>query len=478
MLALRLTRGARLAVQLRRLLVAAASAGTGFLLLSALGHAMSHPEAPGGSALRLAWCAAPLAATVYFAVAVARTDPGTRPRPGLSAIGLGPGRLMAVAATTTALSCTLGSMLALLVFLHLRGDLTGMPFDGAATDALAPGQPLPVPAALTLLALVPLAASATVALLLRPRETRPAPADTGARGRRYGRFGAYGLATRETFGAYGRYGRFATARPAAAGGQEAQPAGALVTGAARPAGGRPTGGAPSEAGAPPAPESDPTPAAPTDGTLHTPEDLLGRPDRPGPTGNTATLPWGITVLAAGLAVETYAARTATGTGAPAAGVLVGWALTALGLALAGPGLTHLCGRLLQAARPGALRLLAGRVLMEEADRVGRPLGVVCAVASAAYAAARVYPTDDRAAFGPLSTLGALVVAGCAVATLLTAAVEAKQARADTTAALLRLGAPAGMLRGAAAVRAGALLALFGPLTLVVAELAALPLSGS
>ncbi|WP_443044621.1 hypothetical protein [Streptomyces sp. DHE17-7] len=92
MLALRLTRAARLAVQLRRLLVASASAGTGFLLLCALGHALTHPDAPGASSLRLAWCAAPLAATVYLAVAVARADPGTRPRPGLSAIGLGPGR--------------------------------------------------------------------------------------------------------------------------------------------------------------------------------------------------------------------------------------------------------------------------------------------------------------------------------------------------------------------------------------------------
>lgn len=144
MLALRLTRGAHPAVQLRRLLVAAASAGTGFLLLCTLGYAMSHPDDPAGSMLRLAWCATPLAATVHFAVAVARTDPATKPRPGLSAIGLGPTRLMAVTATTTALSCTLGSMLALLVFLHLRGDLTGMPFDGAASEFLAAEDPLPL----------------------------------------------------------------------------------------------------------------------------------------------------------------------------------------------------------------------------------------------------------------------------------------------------------------------------------------------
>lgn len=67
------------------------------------------------------------------------------------------------------------------------------------------------------------------------------------------------------------------------------------------------------------------------------------------------------------------------------------------------------------------------------------------------------------------------MAGCTVATLLTAAVEAKHARADTTAALLRMGAPTTVLRGAALLRAGALLAAFGPLTWVVAELAAAPL---
>ncbi|MZG16665.1 hypothetical protein GTY44_24795, partial [Streptomyces sp. SID5914] len=160
--------------------------------------------------------------------------------------------------------------------------------------------------------------------------------------------------------------------------------------------------------------------------------------------------------------------------APSAGVLIGWALTALGLALAGPGLTHLCGRLLQAARPGALRLLAGRVLMEESHRIGRPLGVVAAVAAAAYVTATVYDGDGPA-FGPLGTLGAVIVAGCTVATLLTAAVEARHARADTTGALLRLGAPPATLRAAATVRAAALLALFGPLVLVVAVLAALPL---
>jgi hypothetical protein len=460
-LALRLTRGSHPAVQLRRLLLAAASAGTGFLLLCTLGYAMSHPDAPAASVLRLAWCATPLAATVHFAVAVARTDPATKPRPGLSAIGLGPGRLMAISATTTALACTLGSMLALLFFLHLRGDLTGMPFDGAASEFLAADEPLPLPAALTLLALVPLFASVSVAVVLRPRDTKR-PASTKGDTRSYGRFGAYGRSgTREAFGAYGRFGAHLPTGGrgnAEEDGRTAQPEPSTAAEAA-------TGPEPTT-GASPVPAPDPDPARP-----------------PAPRDVPKGFPWGVAMLAAGRAVEAYTSRAGNNdslsmpgghAGAPA-GVLAGWALTALGLALAGPGLTHLCGRLLQSVRPGGLRLLAGRVLMEEATRIGRPLGVVCAVASGAFAMTALYDTNAPS-FGPLTTLGALLVTGCTVATLLTAAVEAKQARADTTAALLRLGAPATMLRSAAALRAGALVALFGPLTLVVAELAALPLA--
>ncbi|MGX1117672.1 hypothetical protein RKD37_003035 [Streptomyces ambofaciens] len=478
MLALRLTRIAHLAVHLRRLLVAVASAGTGFLLLCALGHALSHPDAPGASALRLAWCAAPLAAAVYLAVAVARTDPGTRPRSGLSAIGLGPGRLMAVSATTTALSAALGSVAALLAFLYLRGSLTGRPPSGrVAADALAVGQSLPAPAVLTLLVLTPALASAAVAHTLRPRDPRPA-ASPAPRG--YGRFGAYGWGkARETFGAYGRYG----ARTAAAAGSRAAAAvpadSRAAAAAAVPAGSRAAGAARVGAGgALQTQASDHHPPAPTDVTTQTLDAAPAPETEPTPRPqNTTALPWGIAILTAGLTVETYtgnAAGAPTPGTAPSAGVLIGWALTALGLALAGPGLTHLCGRLLQAARPGALRLLAGRVLMEESQRVGRPLGVVAAVAAAAYVTTTVYDGDGPG-FGPLSTLGALLVAGCTVATLLTAAVEARHARVDTKDALLRLGAPPATLRAAAAVRAAALLALFGPLVLIVAVLAALPL---
>jgi len=414
-LALRLARGARPAVQLRRFLVAAASAGTGFLLLCTLGFAMGHPHESSGAVTRLAWCLAPLATTVQFAVAVARTDPATRPRPGLFAIGLGPARLMLLAAISTAVSCTLGSLIALLCVLHLRGDLSGLPFDGEASELLAGNQPLPLAATITLLALVPIAASVASALSLRPRGGRQSGART-----------TFGTGTQ---------------------------AGATEAGGSAPGDARPDAPGPPE--------------------------LPYLAPGPTPTG----LPWGVAVLTAGLAVETYASRSgpASGPALPglhaggSAGVLIGWALTTLGLAMAGPALTHLSGRLLQAVRPGAVRLLAGRILMEEAGRIGRPLGVVCAVASGAYAMAALY-ADARPEIGPLTVLGLLIVAGCAVGTLLTAAVEARQDRADTTAALLGLGTPATLLRGAAALRAGALLAVLGPLTWAIAGLAAVPLT--
>ncbi|QNE79134.1 hypothetical protein F0344_08635 [Streptomyces finlayi] len=372
---------------MRRLLVAAASAGTGFLLLCTLGYASGHPAQATGSVLRLLWCLVPLAATVQFAVAVARTDPGHRPRTGLSAIGLGPVRLSVLAAVSTAVSTTLGSMVALLFFLHLRGDLTGLPFDGNAAELLGADAPLPLAAALTLLALVPVASALASALALRARPLTPATGTSEAA-------------------------------------EEARPSLA-------------------------------------------------------PTG----LPWGVALTAAGLAVEAYASQGAAGSPFPLpgrldatpAGVLAGWTLTAIGLAMAGPGLTHLCGRLLQAVRPGAVRLLAGRVLMDESRRIGRPIGVVCAVLSGVFAAAELYGTGPRP-FGPLTALGAALVLGCTTATLLTSVLEARQSRAETADALLRMGAPASALRSATALRAGALLAVFAPLTWAVAALAALPLT--
>lgn len=156
-------------------------------------------------------------------------------------------------------------------------------------------------------------------------------------------------------------------------------------------------------------------------------------------------------------------------------MLAGWTLTAIGLAMAGPGLAYLCGRLLQAVRPGAVRLLAGRVLMNEARRIGGPLGVVCAVLSAVAAAHALYGTAPRP-FGPLTELGAVLVLGCTTATLLTSALEVRQDRTRTAQALLTLGAPASALRAATALRAAVLLLVFAPLTWLIAELAALPLT--
>src|SRR5690606_19017359 len=309
-LALRLTRGARPAVHLRRLLVTTASAGTGFLLLCALGHALGGTAEPPASALRLAWCAAPLAATVYLAIAVARTDPATRPRPGLSAVGLGPARLMLGSATTTAPACPLGATVALLVFLHLRGHLTGLPFDGDGTDFLAAGQPLPVPATLTLLALVPLTASASVATALRPREARPPATGPGARG--FGRFGAYArTAEKETFGAYARFGKHlaSAGRPRRPPGAEHAAGGtatATVAAAGAPAGTVGTAGAPAGAAGAAVGTAEASGAGGDAGA--TPTTVAPVTPLAAPSG----LPWGIAVLAMGLAVEALTSPSGTG----------------------------------------------------------------------------------------------------------------------------------------------------------------------
>ncbi|MFJ8014729.1 hypothetical protein [Streptomyces sp. NPDC096339] len=356
MLAFRLARGSRPLVQLRRLLVAAASAGSGFLLLYVLQDAVVRPA---GSFPRLLWALVPLAATVHFAVAVARTDPATRPREGLDAAGLGPVRLVLVAAISTAVACTLGGTLALAAFLHLRGDLSGLPFDGAGARLLHAEQPLPVAAALTLLAVIPLTASAATALALRPRPS----------------------------------------------------------------------------------------LAPQTG-----------------------LPWGIALTACGLAVQAYAGRSGEGT-------LTGWSLTAVGLALAGPGLAYACGALVQAVRPGALRLLAGRALQEEAPRLGPPLGVLCAVGAGALTAPALPDGGGMLVpLGPLTGPAAALVAACAAATLLTSAVEARQTRAAARETLTGMGAPAKVLRTAASLRATALVAVCLPLSWGVAQLTSLALT--
>ncbi|MBQ0984424.1 hypothetical protein KBZ10_07795 [Streptomyces sp. F63] len=401
MLALRLARGAGPAVQSRRLAVAAASAGVGFLLLSSLGQAAAHPAGAGASALRLLWSALPLAATVQLAVAAARADHGTGPRRNLYAAGYGPARLALLAAASTVLSSALGGAAAALLFLLLRGDL-GVPAVPGAENTLGAGVPLPFPAVLTLLTVVPAVAGAATALALRPR---PAPAEH-------------------------RY--------------------------------RDTGGDPD------VPRS------------------AGR-DARAPGTAPPGLPWGVALTAAGLALASYTGHATPPDGraplpghldAVAPGVVAGWALVAVGLVTALPGVTQLSGRLLAAGRPGALRLLAGRFLQAEAERIGRPLGVLCAVAAGALAADRLYGGPGPAAvasFGPLLALGAALVVACVTLTVVITALESRAERADTTEALLHAGAPVALLRRAAALRAAVMAAVVAPVSWAAATLATLPL---
>lgn len=407
MLALRLVRGAPPPALLRRLLLAAAASGVTFLLLGTLGHAAANPGPAGDGPARLLWCLVPLAAAMQLAVAIARTENSRRSLSGLDAAGMGPSRMPLLAAASAITSCLLGSVVALILFLLLRGHVGGLPFAGSAADVLGAGRALPLGAVLLLLFLVPLAAAGTCLVALRPRPLPP--------------------------------------------GEKERP-GAAAT-------------------------------------------LADTPPAPLPSG----LPWGAALTATGLALETFTGRSAgsgpvTGSGllplpgtlvGVPPGVLVGWLLTAVGLILAGPGLTHLCGRLIALSRPGALRLLSGRVLQEDAERVGRPLGVLCAVGSGALAAAELYgsarttgaPGAADPVYGPLSILGAVLVLGCAAVSALTAAAESRAHRAPATATLLQLGAPRSLLRSAAALRVTVLVAVLGPVTWAVGRLAALPLAG-
>ncbi|MBH5337247.1 hypothetical protein IHE55_21770 [Streptomyces pactum] len=394
MLSLRLARGAHPLVLMRRLLVTAASAGASFLLLCMLGYAAGHPEQARDAPGRLVWCLVPLAATVQFAVAVARADQGTRGGPGLTAAGFGPTRGARLAAASTALFCGLGSALALGVFAWLRrfgGDLPS----GRLAGHLGRGAHLPLGAVLLLLAVVPALASVTSMVTLWPRRRR----------RR---------------------------RPAR-------------SGAAEP------------------------------------------PPPPGTALVHIGLPWGIALIATGIALETYAGH---GAGPSAAellplpgrsvqsppGVIAGWLMAALGLMLAGPGLTQMCGRLLAAGRPGPVRLLAGRALEDEAVRLGRPLGALCAVATAACAVVDLYGGALRST-GPVAGLGAALVMACVTATALTAALEVRGGRRDATGTLVCLGADARLLRRAAVLRGGSLVAVLALVTWLVARVLTLPLTG-
>lgn len=399
MLALRLARGSRPLVLLRRLLVVAVAAGVGLLLLDALDQAVAHPEHPQPALARLLWCLIPFAAAVQLAVATARTDPATRPRSGWDVAGLGPLRLLLLAVFQSTFSCGCGSVLALAAFLALRRWSGGWSWGDGDHALFAGSEPLPPGAVLLLLVLLPLVAGAVTALALRP--------------------GAPGAAS----------GPAAASRPA--------------------------------------PNGSPVPV---------------------PGG----LPWGSALVGVGLALLAYAERTGA---TPGAGVPLpapwsvtsdgasptavgGWLLVAGGLVLAGPGLTHLGGQLVTLGRPGALRLLAGRVLQGESWRLGRPLGALCAVGAATLAVVEwnaVVVGGVVELLDPFTVLGSGLALGCVLVSLLSAVGEVRAGQRGTASALLQLGASRTLLRQAVALRAVGLLAVLSPLTWLIAQLATLPL---
>ncbi|SEO02002.1 hypothetical protein SAMN05216267_1015132 [Actinacidiphila rubida] len=371
MLSLRVLRGSRPAVLGRWALVAAAAAGTGLLLLSALGWALAHP---GGSTshavVRLVWCVVPVVVTVQLASAVGRRQSADWPREGMSSVGLGRNGITVLAAATTALVCAVGSALGLLLFLLLRGDVTGGPWDGVGPGVLAAGRALPVAGAAVLLALVPAAAACAVVAGMRP-------------------------------------GR--------------------------------------------------------------PEDTH---DAPG------SLPWGVALVAVGLAVEVAAPKHSgvplpSGLGVIAPAAIGGWIVTAAGLVLAGPGLVYLCGRLLAAFRPGAVRLLAGRILQHESRRIGRPLGLLCATAAAALSAYALQSGGGHT-LGPVTVFAFTLIAVCVLATAAVGLAETGDDRPEARGALQEVAAAPSVLRAALAARAGALAAVLVPVAFLVAALSTVP----
>lgn len=201
-----------------------------------------------------------------------------------------------------------------------------------------------------------------------------------------------------------------------------------------------------------------------------------RPAKPGAA--PAGLPWGVALTAVGLAVQVSAPRgdalpLPSGLGSVSPATAAGWLIASAGLVVAGPGLVHLCGRLLALHRPGALRLLSGRALQQEARRIGRPLGLLCATATAA-AAAYDLQSGGGHRLGPLTAFAATLIGVCVLAIAGIAMLEARSARARSTAALRDLGASPSLLRGAVVLRAGVLLAVAVPVTALVAGLATVP----
>ncbi|SDP05317.1 hypothetical protein [Actinacidiphila guanduensis] len=373
MLSLRVLKGSGPAAASRWLLVGLASCGTGLLLLGALGWALAHPNAGTSDAVvRLGWCVVPVVVTVQLAVAVARAQPAAWPRAGLDAAGLGRSGLVLLGAASAAVVCAAGSVVALPLFLLLRGDLAGGPYHGIAPGLLATGHHLPPAGVVTLLAVVPVAAGVTAAT-----------------------------------------GRLGTGR---------------------------------------------------------------RTSSDEPSGTPSGLPWGIALVAAGLGVEAGAPGghdipLPSGLGSIASAAAGGWVLAAVGLVLAGPGLVHLGGRLLAAFRPGAIRLLSGRALQQEAHRIGPPLGLLSAATAAAVSAHGLRPGHP---LGHVTVFAATLVAVCVLAIAAMAAVESRSTRRPAAATMRDLAVSPAVLRSVLALRAGVLLVAFLLPALLVAAMSPKP----
>ncbi|MBU7596117.1 hypothetical protein JGS22_000320 [Streptomyces sp. P38-E01] len=344
MLALRLIRGARLATLAPPALVAAASAAVGVLLLAALTQAVREPGE--AATARLLWCVPPLTAVVALAVWTASGSSSATASGPAESGAESRGRAALASWRCLSAAALLGSAAALAFQTTPRTGTGGggLTVIGASAQPAVEGAVLPLPAALTLLLVLPCATGCATALATRSRTVgRPLPALRGS---------------------------------------------LILLGCG--------------------------------GVAITAALVLGTASRPGA------------------------------------------ALVALGLLASGPGLTAAAGHLLTQARPGPARLLAGRALLAEPSVLGAPLGGLTALLYTVTAVRqRLTPADPAA---PHIGLACAVVLLCALAGLVLAARRRTPRRTATRAALHCIGAPAGLPRRAALLRAGALLAVFLPTT--------------
>ncbi|MET7641726.1 hypothetical protein [Streptomyces sp. NPDC005438] len=408
MLTLRLIRGATPLALVRRTVVLAASMVVAFLLFTTLGYGLDHPERADEATARLLWCLLPTMAMVQLAACLVRLDLGPALRRGLTAAGLGPPRLPLLAAVSTWLTCSLGSLLTLLVCLFLRGEWGAAPFDGALADALAAERHLPLAGTLTLLLVPPLLAALGSAWTMRGRE----------RARRETR----GTATTAQELAEKHSGESRSRDDAA--------------------------------------RTEPTP---------------GR--------QFARFPWGVALIAAGLA---WGSLTKDVNPRPLGGasdihdglpslvppLSASWLLTFAGLIMVGPGVVAMCGRLLTICRPGPTRLVTGRLLYAEAHPTGYALGTLCAVGAAAFAA-REFQKIHHGAFGPLTGLAAALIVSCVTVSVVATVAESRRSQASTVALVRRIGARWSLALKAQVLQVFVPLAVMAPLAWTVGRLTAL-----